>query len=163
MLVHFPMLPSPVLEKRTRSMTQFLQDWIENMGVSSNTCVQACKSQCLSTLASATRGPLIEHVHHEVGCILLLNSDHTCCFRLKHVRGSRSLHSASVWKPQQEKRHKRNIHSLHVCHRYKQHPVCVWCCYRCHYQEQPQGLRTVLNFTRPSPWWASVLFVTHRL
>ena len=67
--------------------------------------------------------------------------------RFKHIRGSCCLHSAPVWKPQQEKRHKRDLHPLHLCHRHKQHPVCVWCCHRCHYQEQPQGLWTVLNFT----------------
>lgn len=66
--------------------------------------------------------------------------------RFKHIRGSCCLHSAPIWKPQQEKRHKRDLHPLHVCHRHKQHPVCVWCRHRCHYQEQPKGLWTVLNF-----------------
>lgn len=94
-----------------------------------------------------------ELIVHVVSCIfvkLLLINDHKSWIinpRFKHIWGSRCLHSAPVWKPQQEKRHKRDLHPLHMCHRHKQHPVCVWCRHRCHYQEQPKGLWTVLNFT----------------
>ena len=65
----------------------------------------------------------------------------------QHVRGDEQVHRGEVRGAQQAAAEQADLLSLHVRHRHREHPVRVQQRHRRHHQEQPQGLRPLLDTT----------------
>lgn len=88
---------------------------------------------------------LMSQEHHPVTS--LPHTENVSCLsdRVKYIRRGRSLHSVPVWGSEQAERYQGDLHSLHLRHRHQERAICLWRSDRCHHQEQPEGLRTLLE------------------